>query len=347
VKTLPSVSKASLTETVPVSIGGTRVKVTTPGDGPHEIRTVTRHTVGRDYFDTTGIPILVGHAFRKDDEVNQTAAVIVSQEFAREFWGGADPLGRQIEIGGDDIVPAKILPGSYDYRPGVARGGRRVFEVAGVAGDVTEGLVVGKPRPVVYFPLRTSDYVQPAAEGLTLMVRAVPGADVVTAVRREISALDANITPFHIRSMPDQIDEFMSPLRMASWTYGFVGIFGLVLSTVGLAGMTAYSVSRRWREIGIRVALGAQSGNVLGLVMKEGMLMVTAGTAIGLAGAWTGSRLLSAMNSGVGQVTATSTSDPTVLWGSPLLLGCLALLACYLPARRATRIDPVVALRQD
>jgi putative ABC transport system permease protein len=150
-----------------------------------------------------------------------------------------------------------------------------------------------------------------------------------------------------MRSAPAQIEEFMAPLRMSSWTYGFIGIFGLVLSSVGLAGMTAYSVAQRGREIGIRMALGAQSGNVLSLVMKEGMLLVTVGTALGLAGAWTGSRLLAAMNSSVGKVTSTSTSDATVLLGAPLLLAFLALLACYVPARKSMRIDPVVALRQE
>jgi putative ABC transport system permease protein len=169
----------------------------------------------------------------------------------------------------------------------------------------------------------------------------------MAAVRREIAALDPNITPFNQRSMAEQIDQFMAPLRSSSWTYGLIGIFGLVLSAVGLAGMTAYSVAQRAREIGIRIALGAQKGNVLGLVMKEGMRLVTAGTAIGMAGAWTGSRLLSAMNSSVGKVTSTSATDPTVLFGAPLLLAFLALLACYVPARRSMSIDPVVALRQE
>jgi ABC-type antimicrobial peptide transport system permease subunit len=182
---------------------------------------------------------------------------------------------------------------------------------------------------------------------MTLMVRAAPGVDAVGAVRREISAMEANITPFNVRSMTEQIDQFMGPLRMTSWTYGLIGIFGLVLSSVGLAGMTAYSVAQRGREIGIRMALGAQRSSVMGLVMKEGMFLATVGTAIGLAGAWTGSRLLSALNSSVGRVTTTSTSDLTVLLGAPLVLSCLALLACYLPARRSMRIDPVVALRQE
>jgi putative ABC transport system permease protein len=216
-----------------------------------------------------------------------------------------------------------------------------------VAGDVAEGLIVQKPSPAIYFPLRPTDYARPAAQGITLMVRAAPGVDAVGAVRREMSAIDADIAPFNIRSMPEQIEQFMAPLRSSSWTYWFIGIFGLVLSAVGLAGMTAYSVAQRGREIGIRIALGAQRGNVLGLVMKEGLGLVAAGTAFGMAGAWTGSRLLSAMNSSVGKVTSTSTTDPTVLFGAPLLLAFLALLACYVPARKSMRIDPVVALRQE
>jgi putative ABC transport system permease protein len=171
--------------------------------------------------------------------------------------------------------------------------------------------------------------------------------DALDVVRREIAALDSHITPFHARSMTEQIDQFMSPLRMSSWTYAFIGIFGLVLSAVGLAGMTAYSVAQRGREIGIRIALGAQRSSVLGLVMQEGLRLVAAGTAIGMAGAWAGVRMLSAMNSGVGRVTSTNVTDPMVLFGAPLLLAVLALIACYLPARRSMRIDPVAALRQE
>src|SRR5260370_10458379 len=137
----------------------------------------------------------------------------------------------------------------------------------------------------------------------------------------------------------------MAPLRSSSWTYGFSGIYGLVLSAVGVAGMTAYSVAQRGREIGIRIALGAQRGNVLGLVMKEGMLLVLAGTAIGMAGAWTGSRLLSAMNSSVGKVTSTSTSDPTVLLGAPLLLAFLALFAFFSPPPQSLPHPPLMSFR--
>jgi len=350
VQALPSVAAAALTETVPISIAGGSVAISKPGEGAGTARDITsafRHVVGKDYFDTTGIPIVLGRAFRKEDEVDQAAAVIVSEETVREFWPGEDPLGRRIEIGNDELVAPKILPGSYDYRPAVAGNGRRLCQVVGVARDVTEGLVVQKPRPAIYFPLSPADYAQPAAQGVTLMVRAAPGVDAIGAVRREISAVDAGITLFDVRSMPEQIGQFMSPLRIAAWTYGAIGIFGLVLVAVGLAGVTAYSVMRRSHEIGIRIALGARSKDVLSLVMKEGTALVAVGTAIGMAGAWAGSRLLSAMNSSVGKVTATSATDPLVLYGAPLLLASLALIACYLPARRSTRIDPVAALRQE
>ena len=134
--------------------------------------------------------------------------------------------------------------------------------------------------------------------------------------------------------------------KVALWTYGFIGIFGLILASVGLAGVTAYSVSQRRREIGIRVALGARGGDVLGLVMREGAVLIAIGTVIGLAAARAGIRAMSAALSQIAKTAGTSTSDPMLLVGAPLLLAALALVACYVPARKSTRIDPVVALRE-
>jgi hypothetical protein len=266
---------------------------------------------------------------------------------ARALWGGKEAVGRSIEIRNGEIAAPKILPGSFDYRPAVPGGGVQNVEVVGVAADVAEGLVVGKPRPAIYFPLRPHSFSHPSLQGITLMVRAAPGADALTAVRREIEAIDDRITPFNARSMNEQIDQFMAPLRMAAWTYGLIGVFGLVLASVGLAGVTAYSVAQRRREVGIRIALGAENRDVLSLVMKDGILLVMAGTIIGMGGAWAGARLLSAMNSSVGAVSSTNTSDPTVLFGAPLLLALLAAVACYLPARRSVSVDPAIVLRQE
>ena len=147
--------------------------------------------------------------------------------------------------------------------------------------------------------------------------------------------------------MQEQIEQFMSPLQVAAWTYALIGIFGIVLASVGLAGVTAYSVAQRSREIGIRMALGARSGDVLSLVMREGLSLVVAGTIVGMAGTFMGSRLLAAMNSSVGTVSSTSTSDPTVLFGAPLLLALVAVVACYLPARKSIAVDPAVVLRES
>jgi hypothetical protein len=124
-----------------------------------------------------------------------------------------------------------------------------------VAGDVANDLIVQNEHPAIYFPLRSADYAQPSVEGVTLVVRVAPGTDALRAVRREIATINDRVTPFHPRSMRQQIEQFMSPLRLGTWTYGFMGVFGLILASVGLAGVTAYSVTQRGHEIGIRMAL--------------------------------------------------------------------------------------------
>jgi ABC-type antimicrobial peptide transport system permease subunit len=229
----------------------------------------------------------------------------------------------------------------------VSKGSPRTYEVIGVAGDVANDLVINKKRPAVYFSLRNADVSSPSLQGITLIARAGPGSNILEVMRREISALDANVVPFHALSMNEHIADFIAPLRSAAWTYGIIGVFGMVLASVGLAGITAYSVVQRRREIGIRMALGARKGDVVRTVMKEGMLLIGIGTTVGLGCAWTGSRMLSAMNSSVGQVTARNASDPIVLFGAPLLLGSVALLACYLPARKSSRVEPLLALREE
>jgi hypothetical protein len=304
-----------------------------------------KHVVGRGYFETAEIPILAGRGFRRDDEASGARTVIVSQELVRGVWQGQDPLGRQIEIwNGQAAGGIGAMPGTIDYRAGAIGNGRQIYEVVGVAKDVTEDLVVNKKHPAIYFPLRPADLAQPSLRGVTLMLRAKPGVDAIAAVRREISAMDSTIVPFNARSMTEQIAQFMSALKAASWTYGLIGVFGLVLASVGLAGVTAYSVAQRGHEIGIRLALGAQKRDVLGLVMKEGAVLVTVGALIGMTFAWAGMRALSGMFFSVASVQG---ADPVLLVGAPLLLAGLALLACYVPARGSTRIDPVVALRQE
>jgi putative ABC transport system permease protein len=349
VERLPSIAAACLTDTLPVAIDGSPdVTFSTPGEGTgdsHEMHWAPRHIVGRHYFETAGISILAGRGFRREDEAGGARNVVVSQELVRVLWKGQDALGQRLEIGNDQPGGGiGAMPGTVDFRAKVIGGDRQVYQIVGVVHDVTEDLVVNKKHPAVYFPLRAADYAQPSLRGVTLMLRAKPGVDAIAAVRRVISAMDSTITPFNARSMVEQIAQFMSALKAASWTYGLIGAFGLILASVGLAGVTAYSVTQRGHEIGIRLALGAQKRDVLGLVMKEGAVLVTAGALIGLVVAWAGMRALAGMFFSVASVQH---EDPVLLVGAPLLLAGLALLACYVPARRSTRIDPAVALRQE
>ena len=159
--------------------------------------------------------------------------------------------------------------------------------------------------------------------------------------------MDARVTPFHARTMQDQIDLITSAVRSALWTYGCIGIFGLILAAVGLAGVTAYSVTQRRREIGIRMALGARRMDVLGMVMKEGGILVLIGSLLGFAGARAGTRMLASFMSDVARISGADQGTPILLAGAPLLLAALALLCCYLPARRSMRIDPAVTLRSE
>jgi len=347
-KNLPSVTASCLTDTVPVAMdGNSGVNFSTPGEAgvDTQIHWGRRHIVGKDYFETVGIPVRLGRSFREQDEADGATAVIVSQELVRAYWQEQPVLGRRIEVANDKAAGNfGVMPGTVDFRSQALGQQRRTYEVVGVAGDVAEDLVASKKHPAIYFPMHASDYAQPSLRGVTVVVRAVSGVDAIAAVRREISAIDPAITPFNARSMTEQIAQFMSALEGASWTYALIGAFGLILAAVGLAGVTAYSVTQRRHEIGIRVALGAQKRDVLGLVMKEGALLVIAGTCIGLAFAWAGVRAMSGLFFSVASVQG---ADPLLLIGAPALLATLAMLACYLPARKSMRIDPAVALRQE
>ncbi len=178
------------------------------------------------------------------------------------------------------------------------------------------------------------------------MVRAAPGVDGIGVMRREIAALDEKLTAFNGRSLPQSIEQWAFMVRVASSIYVAIGMIGLVLAAVGLAGVTAYSVSRRRREIGIRVALGAQRRDVLGLVMKEGTALVMLGTAIGFAVAWGGLRVMAGIFAEMERI-GVRPSNPVLVVGAPLLLAALALGGCYVPARRSLKIETVVALRQE
>jgi predicted permease len=351
VKEMPSVAAASFADTVPMTMMG-QPRVTFAAEGPGETKSIhlgTKHAVERAFFNTMGIPILRGRGFRKEDEANGSMAVIISEKLAQVCWKGEDPLGRRIELGTEGVATfSVIVNGGADRSPRLT-GKTQLLEVVGVAKNVRDGLnlVAADAPPVLYLPLHPADYAQPGLLGVTLIVRGAPGADALGAARREIAAMDDGLTPFNARLMTEEIADLLFPVQVALWTYGCIGIFGLILASAGLAGVTAYSVTQRRKEIGIRVALGARSTDVLGLVMKEGAVLIGVGAILGIAGALAGIRVLSAVLAQIARTSGTSTSDPMLIVGTPLLLAALALLACYLPARQSMRIDPIESLRDE
>jgi ABC-type antimicrobial peptide transport system permease subunit len=265
---------------------------------------------------------LAGRAFRESDQRDDARVLVVNETMAKT-WSGRNPLGQTIELNG----------GTY--------------EVVGVVGDMRSGYALEPPRRSVYLPATPGGYASPSPQGVTVLVRAERGIDAALLVRREMASLAPDLTVFNVTSMTEQLDRMAYVFRLATLIYGGIGAFGLVLASVGLAGVTAYAVARRYHEIGIRRALGAQSRDVLKLVMKEGVALIGVGTMLGMALAFAAMRVLATMLSAVGEITQTSIYDPLLLAGAPALLAGLALLACYLPARRSTRIDPVAALRAE
>jgi putative ABC transport system permease protein len=182
---------------------------------------------------------------------------------------------------------------------------------------------------------------------MTVMVRSDTGTDALSGIRAEIASIDPNLTIFNVQTLNQYLDYSQADMRLAIRTYGGIGVFGLVLAAIGLAGVTAYAVAQRRKEIGIRMAMGARKGQVLRLVLREGAALVSIGTLLGFIGAVAIARILSAMANILVEAFSVGTKDPRLLVGAPLLLASLAMLACYLPARRSAQIDPMQALREQ
>jgi ABC-type antimicrobial peptide transport system permease subunit len=196
----------------------------------------------------------------------------------------------------------------------------------------------------VYVPLSRRDFVHPPAGGITIIVRSDAG---MSGIRNVIASIDPNLNLFDVQTLSEYLEVSRSAMRSALRTYGGIGLFGLVLSAIGLAGVTGYAGAQRRREIGIRMALGARKGQVLRLVLREGTALITVGTVLGFVGAFAMARIFSALTSEFADAFSTGTNDLRLLVGAPLLLAVLAVIACYVPACRAVRIDPLKALRQE
>jgi len=269
------------------------------------------------YFQALGIPLIRGRIFDQRDGANAPHVAVISESLARDRWPNQDPLGRTIEFGNMD-------------------GDLRLLTIVGIVGDTHEYGLDAPPRPTVYVNL----FQRPRA-AITLTMLSDAGTPSVTSTARGIlQDLNPEI-PARFRTFSQVYSASLGSRKFNVILIGFFGITALVLATAGVFGVMAYSVSRRTREIGVRVALGARSGDVLRMILGQGMRTIFIGVAIGITGSLALTRTVESLLFGV---TAT---DPLTFAGVTVLLVGAALLACYIPARRATRVDPMVALRSE
>jgi predicted permease len=343
VKSLPGIVSATWTEAIPMQPSG-RITFTTDSNGCRRVDQATKYIVGFDYFQTMGIRIIRGRDFAKGDEKQHARSIVVSQALAHAIWKNDDPLGSRLSLASSNAVAFGLMGGSaFDYRTASQA---ESYEVVGVATDVLE-TPVEQPGPAVYLPMTEEDYARPTFQGITLASRTTPGLDAASIIRDQIAAIDPKLTTFNVRTMPDWIEQLMFIVKIGLWSYGLMGAFGLVLASVGLAGVTAYSVSSRTHEIGIRLALGARSKDILRMIMAEGATLIVVGSCIGITLAVLAMHGMAASMDPVAQSIQHSRSDLRIAAGALGVLVAVGLSACYLPARRSARVDPVVALRQE
>jgi predicted permease len=269
------------------------------------------------YFQGLGIPLIRGRIFDEHDGANSPHVAVISESLARDRWPGQDPIGHTIEFGNMD-------------------GDLRLLTIVGIVGDTHEYGLDVPPRPTVYVNL----FQRPRAAISLTMLSDADTRSVASAARRILRDLNPEI-PAMFRTLSEVYSASLGSRRFNVILIGFFGIAALLLATTGVFGVMAYSVSRRTREIGVRVALGAAAGDVLRMILGQGLRTIFIGVAIGIAGALALTRTVESLLFGV---TAT---DPLTFGGVTLLLVGAALLACYIPARRATKVDPMVALRYE
>jgi len=313
---LPGVLSVSRAVRQPLAINYNRNTIffperRTPGDRGTSIAATW---VDGQYVSTLGVPLLRGRNFTSGDTPTSAKVAIVNEAFVRRYWPGSDGLGRH-------------------FRSRTADGPE--FEVVGVVGDYKVGTVGEAPTPYIHFAIDQRTFT-----GNVLLARTASDAAVLLAgMRREVLNLEPNAIFLDSETMEAQVDATLLPARLAAQTIGIVGLVATILAAIGLYGVIAYAVGRRTREIGIRMALGAAPGDVLGMVMRQGLGIAGAGILIGLGLSWVAARAISSALYGVG-------AGDLVAWGgaTAVLLGSAAV-ANYLPARRAALVEPSTALR--
>jgi predicted permease len=326
-ESLPGVETVGVVSALPMSGVLASIPFTIEGraTSPDEAPRADYRLVSTGYFDALKIPVLAGREFNEGDTAQTTSVALISQNLAQRYWPNGNPLGAHLRIDDNDRGP-------------------RPVEIVGVVGDVKHLSLEGEPAPHIYLPIHQTH--EDAVVWLTnnqywLLRTAVDPLTLSAAVRREIQAVDAEVPASSIRTMEQYLAASVAPRRFNLWLLTVFAGAALVLAGTGLYGVVSCGVAQRKREIGIRMALGAQAGDVLKLVIGQGMAMTFAGVALGLVAALGLTRLMKSL------LFSVSAADPLAFLVTASLLTFVALLACWIPARRATKVDPMVALRYE
>ena len=320
VEAVPGIQSAAFAEIVPLSQDdmdrGYFVIGENPPLPPGEHLSADYRDITPNYFATMKIPLAAGRTFTQQDDLDHPRVVIVDQSFARQFFPDQDPIGKHVNVP-DAAQPAR--------------------EIVGVVGGVRDTGFDQQPQPTIYFPS-----LQSPDQTMTLVVRtAMPPGTILPAIKNAIWSVDRNQPVFAVRSMEEIISGIVSAQRLAFLLLGVFAFLALALAAIGIYGVTSYLVSERTHEIGVRSALGAQPSDVSRLVLGHGVKLAGIGILGGAIAALALTRLLSSL------LFRVSSTDPLTFISVAILLTLVSLAACYIPARRATRIDPVIALRCD
>jgi putative ABC transport system permease protein len=318
IQQVPGVQSVSLVRGLPFSGNGATLPIVLPdretppkGMEPE----VMVNTATANYFETVGIPFIKGRLFGDQDQANTQPVLIINQTMARRFWPNQDPLGRQIKSAEDGTTGT----------------------VVGVVGDAKHYWLEEESKPQMY-----AAYSQQPGLFATVVIRTtVEPLSLSESIRQAIWKVDADQPMWKIRTVEFLVNRSTADRKFLMALMGIFATLALVLTMIGLYGVVSYLVNQRTQEIGIRMALGAQMRDIMRMVLKQGMVLVLTGVALGLGAAWLLTRLMSRL---LYQVSAT---DPLTFAAIALLLTTVALLACYIPARRATKVDPLVALRYE
>ena len=325
---LPGVISAGVTNDLPLdSIETDSMTVEGAKEGNANFPAVKRTWVLGDYLRTMGIPIIRGRGISAEDQSNTQRVALISENLARTIWPTGDAIGNRVRLEGADAPWTTIV---------------------GIVGDVPDRSLAAKPEPHVYTPylqeadVRLEDSVSGELRWLTLSVRTQGDPKAVgSAVADQIHTLDSSLAVGRLHTMASDISANVAPQKFNATLVGIYASVALLLALVGIYGVLAYTVTQQMHDIGVRMALGAQRSDILGLVLRHGLKLATIGAAIGLCGAWGVTRLMASLLYGV------TPRDPATFAGVTLVMAFTALLACYVPARRATHVDPIIALRHE